>query len=110
MDDPSIGLLHETLPGRSAFILDIIEPVRPVIDAKILYTLKHHTLDPSDFLIRKDGICRLSPQFARKVAMVVEPILPVKPVASLKAFGIKNLMVASRGADAAHEVARLTYS
>ena len=78
--DTSIGLLHETLPGRSAFILGIIEPVRPVIDAKIIFMLKYHTLDPTDFIIRKDGVCRLSPQFARKVAMVVETILPLQPM------------------------------
>ena len=80
--DPSIGVLHETLSGRSAFVLDIIEPVRPVIDAKILFMLKYHTLDPADFIIRKDGVCRLSPQFARKVAIVVESILPVQPIAT----------------------------
>ena len=39
--DTSIGLLHETLPGRSAFILDIIEPVHPFIGAKILFMLKY---------------------------------------------------------------------
>ena len=70
--DPSIGLLHETLPGRSAFILDMIEPVRPVIDAKILFMLKYHTLDPTDFIIRKDGVCRLSPQLARAVAALIK--------------------------------------
>lgn len=89
--DPSIGLLHETLPGRSAFILDIIEPVRPVIDAKILFMLKYHTLDPADFIIRKDGVCRLSPQFARKVATVVETILPLQPTALTRASGSKQL-------------------
>ncbi len=83
--DPSIGLLHETMPGRSAFILDIIEPVRPVIDAKILFRLKYHTLDPADFIIRKDRVCRLSPQFARRVAMVVENILPLQPIAIVQA-------------------------
>lgn len=89
--DPSIGLLHETMPGRSAFILDVIEPVRPVIDAKILYMLKHHTLDPTDFIIRKDGVCRLSPQFARKVTMVVETILPLHPVALTWVNGSERL-------------------
>jgi len=89
--DTSIGLLHETLPGRSAFILDIIEPVRPVIDAKIIFTLKYHTLDPTDFIIRKDGVCRLSPQFARKVATVVESILPLQPIALIGAHDSKQL-------------------
>ena len=66
--DPSVGILHETQPGRSAYVLDMIEPLRPVIDAKILFMLKYHPLAPADFIIRDDGVCRLSPQLARAVA------------------------------------------
>ena len=58
-------------------VLDMIEPVRPVIDAKILFMLKYYTLDPADFIIRKDGVCRLSPQFARMVAGLVMPVTSV---------------------------------
>ena len=70
--DPSIGLLHETQPGRSAYVLDMIEPIRPVVDAKILFMLKYHKLAPTDFVIRSDGVCRLSPQLARAVAALMK--------------------------------------
>ena len=59
--------------------------MRPVIDAKILFMLKYNTLEPTDFIIRKDGVCRLAPQFARKVAMVVDNILPLHPNAMVPA-------------------------
>jgi CRISPR-associated protein Cas1 len=70
--DPSVGLMHETQPGRSAYVLDMIEPLRPVIDAKILFMLKYHKLAPADFIIRSDGVCRLSPQLARAVAALIK--------------------------------------
>ena len=70
--DPSVGLLHETQPGRSAYVLDMIEPLRPTIDAKILFMLKYHKLAPADFIIRTDGVCRLSPQLARAVAALIK--------------------------------------
>jgi CRISPR-associated endonuclease Cas1 len=70
--DPSVGLLHETQAGRSSYVLDMIEPLRPVVDAKILFMLKYHKLDSTDFIVRSDGVCRLSPQLARAVAALIK--------------------------------------
>ena len=64
--------MHETQLVRSAYVLDMIEPLRPVIDAKILFMLKYHKLAPTDFVIRNDGVCRLSPQLARAVAALIK--------------------------------------
>jgi len=35
--------------------------LRPAIDAKILFMLKYHKRAPADFIIRNDGVKRLSP-------------------------------------------------
>ena len=56
------------IDSAAGYVLDMIEPLRPVIDAKILFMLKYHKLAPADFIIRDDGVCRLSPQLARAVA------------------------------------------
>jgi hypothetical protein len=51
--------------------LDLIEPEQPKVDAAILSMIKGQTFTADDFVIRKDGVCRLSPQLARMVAGVV---------------------------------------
>jgi hypothetical protein len=50
----------------------MIEPLCSVVDAKILFMLKYHKLDPTDFIIQSDGVCRLSPQLARAVAALIK--------------------------------------
>jgi hypothetical protein len=60
-NDPTIGIMHEKRAGSSAFIFDLMEPERPMIDQKVLEFVKSHVFDPADFLIRTDGVCRLNP-------------------------------------------------
>ena len=55
-------------------VLDMIEPVRPVIDDKILFMLKYHKRAPADFIIRNDGVCWLWPQLAGAVAAVIKSV------------------------------------
>jgi CRISP-associated protein Cas1 len=52
--------------GSAAFIFDLMEPHRPLVDRKVFEFIKGHVFDPADFLIRSDGVCRLNPDFARK--------------------------------------------
>jgi CRISP-associated protein Cas1 len=42
-----------------------VEP--PKIDRAVLDFVMGHALDPADFIIRPDGICRLNPEMARLV-------------------------------------------
>lgn len=59
--------MHEKRYGSSAFIFDLMEPQRPMIDQKVLEFVKSHVFDPADFVIRSDGVCRLNPEMARCV-------------------------------------------
>jgi len=70
--DPAFGIMHNADRSYSAFAYDLIEPERPKIDAAILAFIAKRSFAAADFVIRKDGVCRLSPQLARAVA-----ILPV---------------------------------
>ena len=79
--DPTIGIMHEARDGSPAFIFDMMEPQRPMIDRKVLEFVKSHVFDPADFVIRSDGVCRLNPEMARCV------------VGSL--FGIRNKVAAA---------------
>jgi CRISP-associated protein Cas1 len=48
-----------------------MEPERPRVDRAVLAFVKSHVLDPSDFVIRSDGVCRLNPEMARIVVAKV---------------------------------------
>ena len=66
--DPTIGIMHHSREGLPAFVCDLIEPERPRVDAAVLAFVGSRQFCVSDFVIRKDGVCRLSPQLARVVA------------------------------------------
>jgi CRISPR-associated endonuclease Cas1 len=68
--DPTFGIMHEGNNGSAAFIFDLMEPHRPVVDRTVLEFIGGHIFDPADFVIRSDGVCRLNPEMARCVVGV----------------------------------------
>jgi CRISPR-associated endonuclease Cas1 len=70
--DPDFGIMHNADRSYSAFAYDMIEPERPKIDAAILEFVAKRSFAAADFIIRKDGVCRLSPQLARALAALVQ--------------------------------------
>jgi CRISPR-associated protein Cas1 len=69
--DPTLGIMHESREGSSAFVFDMMEPERPKVDRSILEFVKSHKFHAADFVIRSDGVCRLNAAMARTVAEVV---------------------------------------
>jgi len=69
--DPTFGIMHNGKRGNPAFVLDLIEPERPRVDAAILKLVHKHRFAASDFIVRSNGSCRLSPQLARAVASLL---------------------------------------
>jgi CRISPR-associated protein Cas1 len=65
--DPTIGFMHAHGGGRSALVLDLMEPLRPMVDAVVLWLAGSEAFYPADFIVRNDGVCRASPQLARKL-------------------------------------------
>jgi hypothetical protein len=47
-----------------------MEPMRPIVDARVVDFLSRHTFSRADFPIGRDGVCRLHPQLARVVAQI----------------------------------------
>jgi CRISPR-associated protein Cas1 len=68
--DPILGIMHNTHKGTPALVLDFIELERPRVDAKILELVATRKFAAADFIVKRDGVCRLSPQLARVVAGV----------------------------------------
>lgn len=69
--DPTIGILHGRESERGtypAFALDQMEPMRPLVDRAVLQLISSITFTGADFSIQPDGVCRLNPELARRVA------------------------------------------
>jgi CRISPR-associated protein Cas1 len=69
--DPTVGIMHDNKSLRGtypAFVLDHIEPMRPVVDQAVLQLIDETTFTGADFSIQNDGVCRLNPELARRVA------------------------------------------
>ena len=75
--DPMLSYLHASSPERPGLTFDFMEPLRPVVDRKILEFVKGQTFRPGDFTLRSDGVCRLNPEMARRVVGLVMEGLPL---------------------------------
>ena len=65
--DPYAGIMHHTRPDFPAYIYDLIEPERPMVDAAVIGFAKNRKFSGTDFMLRSDGVCRLSPQLAKRI-------------------------------------------
>ena len=69
--DPGRGIMHETRPDASAMVLDMIEPRRPVVDGAVIAFVTNHLFSGADFTRTEKGVCRLTPELAKRVAALV---------------------------------------
>ncbi|MFZ1743515.1 MAG: CRISPR-associated endonuclease Cas1, partial [Pontixanthobacter sp.] len=69
--DPYSGIMHHSRPDFPAYAYDLIEPERPKVDAAILAFAQSNVFCGADFILRDDGVCRLCPQLAKKVARLI---------------------------------------
>jgi CRISPR-associated endonuclease Cas1 len=83
--DPGLGVVHVDYRARDSFALDLMEAVRPDVDAYVLQLLQSHTFTRKDFAETARGVCRInsplshqlaetSPHWGRLIASVVERV------------------------------------
>jgi CRISPR-associated endonuclease Cas1 len=65
--DPCRGIMHHDREDTQAFVYELIEPRRPAVDALILDFALRTPFSGADFVLRSDGVCRLTPQLSRVV-------------------------------------------
>jgi hypothetical protein len=73
--DPGMGIFHadrDHLPDRAALAYDVMEAVRPAVDAYVLALVTQRTLSADDFGETRRGACRLSGRLASELAETVE--------------------------------------
>lgn len=78
--DPRLGVLHETRDDALAFVLDMMEPFRSVVDAAVFKFALSAAFSAKDFLLSDTGVCRLTPQLARRVTQEVSRVLTLKSI------------------------------
>ena len=66
--DPGLGVLHVDTPARDGLALDILEPVRPQVDAYLLDWITRQPMKREWFFEERDGNCRLMGSFAVRVS------------------------------------------
>lgn len=66
--DPGIGVLHVDAAYRDSLACDLMEPIRPEVDAFVLGWLKRDPLLRDSFFEQRDGNCRLMAPFASKLS------------------------------------------
>jgi CRISPR-associated endonuclease Cas1 len=66
--DPGLGVLHADQNARDSLALDLMEAVRPTVDAWVLDVLGHRTFRKADFFETREGNCRLMPPLAKSLA------------------------------------------
>ena len=66
--DPGLGVLHVDTPARDSLACDLVEPVRPQIDAYLLDWITRQPLRREWFFEQRDGNCRLAGPFAVRLS------------------------------------------
>ncbi len=66
--DPGFGVLHVDRSIRDSLACDLMEPIRPTIDAYLLDWLNRTPLKREYFFEQRDGSCRLMGSFAQTLS------------------------------------------
>jgi CRISPR-associated endonuclease Cas1 len=78
--NPNLGCLHENAKSPQSLVFDLMEPVRPIIDRHVVEFLLSRTFMADDFILDKNGVCKLHPQLARFVVKSVQDIPEISTV------------------------------
>jgi CRISPR-associated endonuclease Cas1 len=66
--DVGLGFIHNDAPARDSLACDLMEPVRPEVDAWVLDWITREPLKREWFFEQRDGSCRLMGSFAVKLS------------------------------------------
>ena len=66
--DPGLGFIHMDAPARDSLACDLMEPIRPDVDAWLLDWITREPLRREWFFEQRDGNCRLMASFATRLA------------------------------------------
>jgi len=100
--DPGLGILHTDQKTRDSLALDLLEPLRPVVERHVLTMLTARRFHADDFTEGRTGICRLLaplthdlaeqllPELARAVAWPAEAVAHLLAASSPSAIQLRT--------------------
>jgi hypothetical protein len=84
--DPGIGVMHVDSPARDSLACDLMEPVRPQVDAYVLDWISREPIRREWFCEQRDGNCRLISSFAARLSQTAPSwARAVAPIAEMVA-------------------------
>lgn len=96
--DPVLGLMYTDQRNRDSLAADLMEPIRPDVDAYLLGLLDRHTFSRSDVHELLTGQCRLLPPLSEKLAATApiwaRRVLPVAQQLAAKLLESERQLVA----------------
>jgi CRISPR/Cas system-associated endonuclease Cas1 len=92
----AIGYLHFDKPHRHSLIYDALEPLRPLIDARVRAFIESNTFDRGDFFRLSTGHVRMVPSLIKIV--LEQTALPENDITLASAFMLRLLHSSSRPA------------
>lgn len=66
--DPGLGIVHADQKNRDSFACDVMESIRPDVDAYVLELLQRRPFGTGDFFETRQGSCRLMPPVTKTLA------------------------------------------
>jgi CRISPR-associated endonuclease Cas1 len=69
--DPTLGMVHADYRSRDSLALDLMEAVRPRVDAYMLEVLRQRTFAKGDFFETRRGVCRILSPLTRELAQTL---------------------------------------
>jgi hypothetical protein len=95
--DPGLGFLHFDATARDSLACDVMEPIRPQVDAYVLRWITHETLKREWFFEERNGNCRLMGTFAARLSETIPAWgRAVAPIAELVAKSFQRVKTGSR--------------
>lgn len=66
--DPGLGIVHTDIRNRDSLALDLLEPLRPIVEQHVLQLLTRRYFTSRDFHETRQGSCRLLPPLTHELA------------------------------------------
>jgi CRISPR-associated endonuclease Cas1 len=89
--DPGLGIVHTDIRNRDSLALDLLEPLRPVVERHILTLLAATHFTRADFHETRQGACRLLPPLTHELAAhMAEYAQAVAPIAEQVAHALAS--------------------
>jgi CRISPR-associated endonuclease Cas1 len=109
--DPGLGIVHADAKGRQSLALDLMEPVRPDVDAFVLDMVERRTFRKAEFTETSDGHVRLlaplthelaetMPLWAKSLGPIAEHVAHVFGKAMTGAYSAATPLTSRRHRDA----------